>query len=179
MELNLRRLLIKFIHGLKENPKNTVIASLTWLIRIPYYYFIYPIILSQNVIKTNRSNINALSEELDVLIVSPGGVATTFLLRYVSKFMKTNDINDADGLKHIIPAADFKFRKNLKVIYLTGDLPDIEQSLVKRGWLFEQYIKLGGNLSNFYKSKEIKRHFRDLASNQLKIFELLSSNSSI
>ena len=173
----MKRLFIKFTHRFKDNPKKTIFSSFNWFIRIPYYYLLYPIILSQNVFKTNRYKISELSKDLDVLIVSPGGVATTFLLRYVSTFMKTNDIHDLDGLKHITPAPEFNFRKDLKVVYLTGELSDIENSLVKRGWLFEQYIKLGGHLHYFCNSKKLRSHFKVLVSGQLKTFKTLSKNN--
>ena len=164
-------------YGLKDNPQKTISSSVKWFVRIPYYYLIYPIVLSQTVFKINRHKIGELSKDLDVLIVSPGGVATTFLLRYVSAFMKTNDIHDLDGLKHVTPPSDFVFREDLKVIYLTGELSDIENSLVKRGWLFEQYIKLGGYLHYFYNSKKLRSHFKVLVSDQFKIFRSLSKNN--
>jgi len=35
------------------------------------------------------------------LVISPGGVASSFLIDYLSKFLTLNDIDDRDDIKHL------------------------------------------------------------------------------
>ena len=39
--------------------------------------------------------------DLNLLVISPGGVATTTLIKYLKLYKKVNDENDSDGYKHL------------------------------------------------------------------------------
>ena len=78
----------------------------------------------------------------DVLVVSPGGVATTTLMEHISKFTKCNDPHDADGFKHL-PSVTFRKARKPKIIFITGCIDDIERSLTRRGWFYHHGALLG------------------------------------
>lgn len=79
-----------------------------------------------------------------VLVVSPGGVATTMLIQHISRFSSVNCKNDSDGLKHLPhpPRLD----SNVRVLFIYGDVETSCRSIVRRGWLAEQSAKLGAIL---------------------------------
>lgn len=81
-------------------------------------------------------------QSYDVVICSPGGVGTTFLMRHISKFRKTNDYFDEDSLKHL-PTPPLFLRKNPKMIFISGNSEQAMQSIIRRGWLSIQGAKLG------------------------------------
>ncbi len=84
---------------------------------------------------------------LDVLVVSPGGVATTFLINYIGIYKNVNNIDDNDGLKHL-PRPPINLENiNLKVIFITGEPDEVYASIKRRGWLKEQGAKLGSVMS--------------------------------
>ncbi len=61
-----------------------------------------------------------LNKEIEVLVVSAGGVGTTFLMEEINRYKKTNCSSNTDGFKHLtIPP--ISFNQNLKVIYIFGD----------------------------------------------------------
>lgn len=61
-----------------------------------------------------------LDKSIEVLIVSSGGVGTTFLLDEIAKYKKVNIAKKMDGYKHL-PIPPISSNKNLKVIYVFGD----------------------------------------------------------
>ena len=61
-----------------------------------------------------------LHKNVEVLIVSAGGVGTTFLMEAIGKYKKTNTAIKIDGYKHL-PIPPISFNKQLKVIYVFGD----------------------------------------------------------
>ena len=67
---------------------------------------------------------------LNCWVVSPGGVATTSLINYLNKFIKTNSAIDEDLLKHRIRPP--KHTKNIKVIFLKGSSEYVLNSLKNR-----------------------------------------------
>jgi hypothetical protein len=77
----------------------------------------------------------------DALIMSPGGVATTFLIDHVSQYISINDRNDSDWLKHLpyIP----KSVAGKRVLYIYGNAEQIYQSLKRREYRRIQAAKLG------------------------------------
>ena len=86
----------------------------------------------------SRSQINILNN-LDVLVVSPGGVGTTALIDHCKNYLTINDRDNLDGLKHKIKP--FKnFKKELKVIYIDGDSLDIYYSLKRRDYFQTQLL---------------------------------------
>jgi hypothetical protein len=85
---------------------------------------------------------------LEVLVVSPGGVGTTFLIEHIGRFRVTNNVHDNDGLKHLpTPPRELRYRPDLRVVFLTGDADQIYASLKRRGYIDQQGAKLGSALS--------------------------------
>lgn len=72
-----------------------------------------------------------LTEPLDVLVVSSGGVGTTFLLKAIGKFLRVNDPDNKDGLKHL-PLPPIPQGVGPKVIYVYGDPILASLSLFRR-----------------------------------------------
>ena len=78
--------------------------------------------------------------KLDGLIVSCGGVGTTFLIEWLNQYIKVNCPYDTDGLKHA-PKPSFR-DKDLKILYVTGSPSLAVQSLFRRGFAKTQSKKL-------------------------------------
>lgn len=78
----------------------------------------------------------------EFLVVSPGGVATTMLIDYLSHYVSLNDKDDEDGLKHP-PNLPRSIGDSVKIIYVYGDSEEIYESLRRRGWVDLQGAKLG------------------------------------
>jgi len=85
-----------------------------------------------------RSQIKILNN-LDVLVVSPGGVGTTVLIDHCKKYLTINDRDNLDGLKHKIKPFN-NFKKELKIIYIDGDSLDIYSSLKRRNYFQTQLL---------------------------------------
>ncbi len=83
--------------------------------------------------------------KFDVLVISPGGVATTTLMEHLSKFVNCNDPYDSDGFKHL-PSVNFRKGPLPKIIFITGSNNDIESSLSRRGWFYHHGALLGNPL---------------------------------
>jgi hypothetical protein len=82
--------------------------------------------------------------ESPIIVVSPGGTASTALIEHLAKFVSVNERNDSDGLKHMAaPPKWLAHRPQTRVIYLDRDISEIIHSLVRRGYLYEQLAKLG------------------------------------
>ena len=82
-----------------------------------------------------------LPGDIEVVVVSYGGVGTTFLLRFLEQYMKTNDPDDADGFKHsALPHVSSN--TNLKFLYVYGNPKLAAVSLFRRGYHHAQSIKL-------------------------------------
>jgi len=61
-----------------------------------------------------------LTEPLDVLVVSSGGVGTTFLMKAIGQHLRVNDPDNKDGLKHL-PIPPIPRGVTPRVIYVYGD----------------------------------------------------------
>lgn len=85
-------------------------------------------------------------QRLRVLVVSPGGVATTTLIRHLRDFMPVNADDDADGLKHL-PRPPGWLDERTKVLFVAGDAEVVRRSIGRRGWIAVQGAKLGSVLS--------------------------------
>ena len=94
------------------------------------------------IIKTtaNRFFFKNVDSSIKLLIISVGGTATTTLMNHLSKYIKTNDPFDRDGLKHkrLINLSDYQ-----KVIYLIADPELAYFSLKRRNYLRGNCKKLG------------------------------------
>ena len=89
-----------------------------------------------------------LREDVDIscFVVSPGGVATTALMVHLKKYLRLNDLNDGDGLKHLPRPPDW-LRPTDRVLFVTGDPSAAARSIERRGWVSIQGAKLGSPLA--------------------------------
>ncbi len=74
-----------------------------------------------------------LNKDIEVLVVSFGGVGTTFLMEAITPFRLTNRSDNGDGYKHF-PIPPLSSRENLKAIYVCGDPVLAAVSLFRRGY---------------------------------------------
>lgn len=81
------------------------------------------------------------ANKFDVFVVSPGGVATTFFMEFLSDHLRINDPYDRDRLKHV--ACPPLFSRGMKFIYIYGKPQSIILSLAQRGYLNYQIHKNG------------------------------------
>ncbi len=83
-------------------------------------------------------------EQLDAWVVSPGGVGTTALMSHVAAFLRVNELDDNDGLKHWPrPPLRRIEMSGTKVLFVTGDPAVICRSIKRRRWTATQAMKLG------------------------------------
>ncbi len=82
----------------------------------------------------------------DVCVVSFGGVGCTSLMKVLRKFLRTNDVNDKDGLKHgrtpNLPI--YQKHKINSVIYVYNNPINAVLSIYRRNFQKAQYKKLTG-----------------------------------
>lgn len=83
-----------------------------------------------------------LKPEIEVLVVSFGGVGTSFLSDAISKYARVNQFEDEDGYKHLPIAPLCQGSKQLKVIYVFGDPIVASISLFRRDFQVAQSRKL-------------------------------------
>ena len=93
-----------------------------------------------------------------VLIISPGGVASTALIEHISRFVMTNSPGDRDGLKHRLhPPSNAQ-----KVILITGEPREVASSLRRRGYLGIHSAKMGSPLGVLLWGGLQQKHFETL-----------------
>ena len=88
------------------------------------------------------------SARLDAIVVSFGGTGCTFLLRYISRFMRTNSTNSLDdGLKHVNRPTHLLLRRYKigKGIYVFDDPRRSVISLFRRKYHGHLRVKLRSN----------------------------------
>lgn len=81
-------------------------------------------------------------DDLDAVVISPGGVGSTLLIDAISPFIRVNSRDDADHLKHL-PRLPSWFPTEMKVIFVHGAVDDIVHSIRRRGWVARHGSKLG------------------------------------
>lgn len=114
--------------------------------------------------------------DLDVWVVSPGGVGTTFLMEYLSKYVRLNHPYDDDGLKHW-PAPPAELSNNrIKVIFVTGKIDNIVDSIDRRDWLATQSVNLGSVIGAISHRQRRRRAFRKAVQRQFQTWSRLSSD---
>lgn len=87
-----------------------------------------------------------LPGNIEVLVTSFGGVGTTFLTRFVSRYKTTNHSGDADLLKHLaVPPCSFN--SGVRFVYVYGDPIMAVVSLFRRNY---QYVH-SGKLQSYQK----------------------------
>lgn len=79
--------------------------------------------------------------DVEVMVSSPGGVGTSFLLTHLSKYKRTNNPSDKDRFKHII-FPPLSHNKNIKYIYIFGSPIDSVISLFGRNFHFYHSAKI-------------------------------------
>ena len=77
-----------------------------------------------------------------VLIVSPGGVASTLVIQQLAPYVDVNSASDRDGLKHLPRRPN----NPVRVLLITGDASAITASLSRRGYLGIHCSKFGNLL---------------------------------
>lgn len=121
-----------------------------------------------------------IPKTIDTLVVSYGGVGTTFVIDFLQKHRNVNDSQDTDGLKHL-PFQPISLGQNLKVLYVFGDPVEAVISLFRRRFHSTQSVKLSPfamrNVSHEMSLEEyadlerdsllLGRHFRHWLSNPL------------
>ncbi|MEL7161366.1 MAG: hypothetical protein AAFN92_11480 [Bacteroidota bacterium] len=90
------------------------------------------------------------SASTEVLVVSPGGVGTTFLMHALQEFRRTNSPDNHDGFKHL-PVPPLAGNRSLKVVYVFGDPVLATVSLFRRGY---QHIQ-SRVIQKYYRSEFI------------------------
>jgi len=76
------------------------------------------------------------------LVCSAGGVGTTMLLKWLSKYYETNDVDDKDGLKH---STYPPLRDDIdKAIYIYSSYPEAQAVSIARHFGSKQAWKLTG-----------------------------------
>lgn len=103
------------------------------------------------------------------LVISPGGVGTTFLMRHLSGYIGLNDDYDEDRLKHI-PYVPVDFLATKKILFITGSDDAIYSSIQRRGWVSIQGAKLGSLLVPLSAGKLQERAFRAAVRRQIARF---------
>ncbi len=107
---------------------------------------------------------------LDLMVISTGGVATTSLINYLKLYKKVNDENDKDGYKHL---SRFPFVDNnkLKIIYIYGEYEKIYNSLKRRNIFQEQMVKLGCPFCYLLRGRLERFFFKICIDKQIKSFK--------
>ncbi len=121
-----------------------------------------------------KRNCPTIDPGLEVLIISPGGVASTMLIEHVGKFKVVNSAGDNDGLKHLLRPPDQEL--DIPVLLVTGDTDSIIDSLEHRGYLKANAVKLGSR-SFFLVPHFLRRTTMRRAINSQKKNWITSSNS--
>ena len=104
------------------------------------------------------------------LVISPGGVGTSFLIHHLSRFIALNDFEDKDGLKHL-PKVSKSWLLEKKILFVSGKEEDIYRSIKNRGFLGFQSAKLGCYLCQFSASKLQKYFFKKAVAKQIKTYK--------
>ena len=99
----------------------------------------------------NRFYSKNVPNGIDLVVCSIGGTATTFLMEFLSKYLKINDSYDRDDLKH---SRRYKLNKSQKVIFIISE-PEISYKSLKRRKFLNQNCRKLGLISYFIRIKSI------------------------
>ena len=84
-----------------------------------------------------------LHPQIETLVVSFGGVGTTFLARAIHDYQATNCVYDTDGYKHSpLPPLLLQTGRKVRALYVFGDPVEAALSLFRRGYHHHQSKKL-------------------------------------
>ena len=109
------------------------------------------------------------------LVTSPGGVGSTFLMRYISEFTTLNHLYDHDGLKHP-PIYTPKLQNKRRILYVFGTPDSIAASIGRRDWLRVQGAKLGSIQTALSFGGGLKANFRKAVERQVSSFKHAESD---
>lgn len=85
----------------------------------------------------------SIPKNIDIIVASYGGVGTTFLVEFLSKFKNINRADDSDGIKHsILPPISRD--KKMKFLYIYGDPQLAAISLFRRNFHHVHSTKILG-----------------------------------
>ena len=109
------------------------------------------------------------------IVISPGGVGTTFLMTHLSGYIDLNDPDDKDWLKHL-PTLP-KRLSGQKVLYIYGDTTQILSSLRRRGYDRIQSAKLGCVLCQLLPQRLLSERLGRVVQNQMSHFQQCNTPS--
>ena len=126
---------------------------------IPYGSFVWKLIYSIfslfNLIfprrKKNTSN-------LDLIVISPGGVATTSFLHYFETLLKTNSKTNADGIKHSFSIPIIEDKTKILFMYSKSTRRVIKYLKFKNYYLLHSYY-MSSPLSILFDNQKIGEYF--------------------
>ena len=163
---------------MRENPALAFYKGVIFPINLLYRKLVYPYTLFHKVNRLSDLPLNSMYSDLDAIVVSTGGVATTTVMQFLSLYVRVNDPHDRDLLKHIHSDSVLNALGSKKVIFIYGNNRDACISLLKRGWLTEQCIKLGGK-PNILDRHRLLSEFDQLADLQINLFKKRSESLDI
>jgi len=82
-----------------------------------------------------------LPSDIEIAVASYGGVGTSFVMDYLSRYKKTNSPADSDGFKHL-PLPPISANRNVKFVYVYGNPQMAAASLFRRHFHTAQSMKL-------------------------------------
>ena len=80
-------------------------------------------------------------------------------MRHINRFISTNDLNDEDRLKHLPRPPQGFPRREVAVLFITGDSETIADSLARRGFLDHHCCKLGSVAGLLSRGAAKRAHF--------------------
>lgn len=110
-----------------------------------------------------------IPRKIDVVVVSSGGVGTTFLLSFISKYKNTFEISEAD-FKHI-PIPPISFNSNVKIVYIYGNPILAAVSLFRRGYHYGHTINYSNILTQRNEPIPLKQTLDEYAENSVDKFQ--------
>ena len=102
-------------------------------------------------------------KEIDVLICSTGGVGTTILMKHISNYKVTNNINDKDRFKHLV-FPPLSYNQNIKYVYIFGYPIESVISLFSRNshhWHSSKLLSFNNSVKSIGQNTTIEEYARE------------------
>lgn len=88
--------------------------------------------------------------DLEVAVISPGGVASTTLMSHLQRYLEVNSVRDQDGLKHLPVLPRWLEQSDIPILYIQAvDKAEAIQSLKRRGFHRNHLVLLASSPSDF------------------------------
>lgn len=88
--------------------------------------------------------------DLEVAVISPGGVASTTLMSHLQGYLEVNSVQDQDGLKHLPVLPRWLEQSDIPILYIQAvDKAEAIQSLKRRGFHRNHLVLLASSPSDF------------------------------